>query len=332
MQAIFTVVFTMLTLLMPAIATGAQLPDDPTNRVEGNNPTIAQKLLGYDAWTRSHRAAPDVLLLGSSRSVMLDPQQVRRVTGATAYNAGISSGAARELLAVTSFADLRGGGRLPRIVVLLDLEAFDNRRPTARVLDYLGRLETARAQCREVDRCRRAWTRSARTLVADAIARQRTSNRPYRETQRADGRQVNGMLERMEAQGIDLAPIRRERIATRIRSYRPGGFDKVYPAPRAAFEEMLMLANARGVEPTIAITTMHPQCIRRCGPAGWTARREEVRALLDELQVRHDFRLIDLSYPATWGGSARHFFDEIHLRPRGAALVVRRLARFGAFD
>lgn len=325
------VIAALVALFVPSGAGAAAVPDDPTDRREGNNPTIAQKVLGYDAWARDTGRQADVVILGSSRSVLLDPQQVRRLTGRSAYNAGISSGAARELLAMTSFLDLRSGGRLPHLVVMLDLEAFDNRRPTARVLDYQRRLDAAHSACEELPRCRRSFLLSARGLVRDAVARQRTAARSWRETQRSDGRQINGMLERMDAQGVDLAPMRRERIRIRTRSYRAPGFDRVYPAPRVAFERMLELANARGVTPVIAITTMHPECIEQCGPAGWTARRAEVREFLDELQARRDFRLIDLSLPAAWNGSARHFYDEVHLRPSGAAMVVRRLVRFGAF-
>jgi hypothetical protein len=159
----------------------------------------------------------------------------------------------------------------------------------------------------------------------------RTAVRDYHQTQRPDGRQINGSLARLEAQGVNLARIRERRIQQRIRSYRAGGFDKVYPAPRAAFERMLRLLDERGVEPVLAITAMHPDCIRRCGPAGWAARRQEVHAMLDELQGTYDFRYIDLSYPTTWRGSRLSFYDEIHLRPLAAARVVRRLVRFGAF-
>ena len=319
----------LTTLFLPASASGDQLPDDPTNRTEGNNPTIAQKVLGLDAWIRTARRQPDVLILGSSRAVMLDPRQVRRLTGRAAYNAAISSGAARELLAMSSFADQRSAGDLPHVVVLLDLEAFDNRRPITRVVDYQRRLDPWADDC---DGSRRCSFLAAQRLVRDAAARQRWADRSWRETQRGDGRQVNGMYERLEAEGRDLGPMRDERIGIRIRSYRAPGFDRPYPAPKAAFGRMLELLNERDVEPVIAITSMHPDCIRRCGPAGWTARRAEVRAQLDELRAEHEFRLIDLSIPGSWGGSGADFYDEIHLRPLGAAKVVRRLVAFGAFE
>lgn len=323
---------TMLTAAPTAVAGAASTPDQAAARTEGTNPTIAQKFLGYDAWVRGNRRAPDVLLLGSSRAALLDPVVVRRASGQTAYNAALSSGAGRELQAMTEFADLRGGGTLPHLVVLLDLEAFDNRRPTVRVLDYQRRIDAARTACSEPASCRASWLRTARRLVVDAIARQRTSPRPYRQTQRADGRQVNGLLARLEAQGADLAAMRERRIGIRMRSYRPGGFDRIYPAPQLAFQRMLTLANARGVEPVIVLTPMHPDCIRRCGPAGWSARRTEVLALLDTLDDEHRFRTIDFTQLARWGGTGADFYDEIHLRPAASARVVRRLDALGAFD
>ncbi len=325
------VALTTLSAPPTAVAGARALPDDATERVEGNNPTIAQKFLGYDAWVRAHRRAPEVVILGSSRAVMLDPVVIRRVTGRTSYNAAISSGAGRELRATAEFLDLRGRGTMPHLLVMLDLEAFDNRRPTTRVLDYQRRIDAARAACGEADTCGAAWLQAARRLVVDAIARQRTSPRPYRTTQRPDGRQINGLLERLDAQGANLDALRARRVAIRMRSYRPGGFDQIYPEPRAAFEQLLALANARGVEPVVVLTAMHPDCMRRCGPAGWNARRAEVRAMLDELDDSHRFRTIDFTVLGRWGGAGADFYDEIHLRPGAAARVVRRLAALGAF-
>lgn len=329
-----TVIVASLTALSAPPSAGARavaLSDATAARAEGTNPTIAQKLLGYDAWMRANGRAPGVLLLGSSRAVMLDPVVIRRASGRTSYNAGISSAAGRELLAMTDFADLRGGGTLPHLVVMLDIEAFDNRRPTTRVLDYQRRVDAARSACSERDGCRGSWMRAARRLVVDAIARQRTSARPYRQTQRPDGHQINGLLARLEAQGADLAAMRDRRIAIRATSYRSGGFDRIYPAPRLALERMLTLANARGVEPVIVLTAMHPDCIRRCGPAGWSARRAEVLAMLDTLDDEHRFRTIDFTQLRRWGGSGADFYDEIHLRPAAAGRVVRRLHALGAF-
>jgi hypothetical protein len=314
--------------LVPGAAAAATRYSEHELR-EGTNPTLAQKVIGYDAWVRAAGRAPDILLLGSSRAVRLDPRVVRGITGARLYNGGISTAGARELRVLTSFADLRTPGELPHLVVMLDIEAFDNRRPTPRVVDYQRRIDAAYARCRRPADCRRAWQLHARRLVADAVTRQR-GGRPMRQTQRDDGMLINDSLERLGAR--ELAQLIERRIGLRIASYRAGGVDRIYPTPRASFDRQLAIANARGVTPTLVLTTMHPACVRRCGPAGWNARRREVRRMLAELQRTRDFRLVDLSYAASWDGTASDFYDEVHLRRAGATRVVQRLARLGLLE
>ncbi|MCW2961321.1 MAG: hypothetical protein JWM90_1708 [Thermoleophilia bacterium] len=319
------------SLVVGAPTQAAAGPSAAYIRAEGTNPTIAQKVLGYDRWVRSAGRPPGVLVLGSSRSVMIDPQRIRAVSDVTAYNAGVSNGAARELLTLASYADIRSPGQLPHLVILLDLEAFARRATTTRQLDYQRRILAARAACANPTSCRLPWLRTARAIGSDAVARQR-GGRPYTQTQRTDGRQINGQLQQWEAQGVDLGAVRARRIQQRITGFRPGGyFTQLYAVQQVSFERLLALANERGVEPVVALTSMHPDCIRLCGPAGWNARRAEVRAWLQEVDARREFRLIDLSLPSMWGGSGRFFLDEVHLRDTGAARVVDRLNRFGAF-
>ncbi|MCW2949270.1 MAG: hypothetical protein JWN41_283 [Thermoleophilia bacterium] len=298
--------------------------------IEGTNPSLAQKVLGYDAWVTAHKRAPDTLILGTSRSVMLDPAEIARRTHTTAYNAGISNGAAREFLTMAGFADLRTPTKLPHIVLLLDVESFDNRATTQRVRDYQQRIVLTRARCPDRFACAGRWQRSAAVIARDARARQ-NGGRPYRETQLPNGKQINGMLDRLAASGADMHALQMRRIAERVTSYGPGGYDHLYPIPKEHFRRFLQLANARGERPVIALTGMLPACIRICGPAGWSARRAEVKAFVSQLAKTYDFTFADLSYPSTWGGSSASFFDEMHLRPAAASLVVRKLIKLGAF-
>jgi hypothetical protein len=298
--------------------------------IEGSNPSLAQKVLGYDAWVRAHGGPPSVLVVGSSRAVQIDPQEIQQRTGATAYNAGITNAAVRDLLAMVSYADLRTPGRLPRLVVFLDVEMFGRRTPTERVLDYQRRILATRATCPEPAPCQESWLRSAESIANDARARQ-NGGRSYLATQRADGHQLGSRLAAWEAQGVDLRVIRNRRIAIRVRSYGPGQFDRLYPVQKEHFERLVALANARGVRPMVVLTPMHPACIRICGAAGWTARRRAVQAYLRGSAQRGGFTWRDYSYPATWGGTGASFYDEIHLRPSGASLVVGKLAALGAF-
>lgn len=318
-------------MLLVLLVTGSSAFGVATREgVEGNNPTIAQKVLGYDRWVRAHGAAPDVLILGTSRAVEIDPAVVEQRTGRTAYNASVSNGAAREFLTMYSYADLRSPGDAPDVLLMLDLESFDGRQPTVRVRDYQRRIVDARAACHDPEACRIDWRLAAWAIAIDANLRE-TGGRPWQETQDENGKQIDGGLLRAERDGVDLDAVRARRIGIRSGSYGRGGFDRLYPAPSIAIERLIALANARGVQPTIAITSMHPDCIHTCGPRGWFARRSAVRARLTDLERRYDMHWIDLSYPSSWGGSGASFLDEVHLRPSAALLVIDRLRRFGAF-
>lgn len=323
-----TTVVAALALGAPALASGQV---SAHAQREGTNPTIAQKVLGWDRMTSVNGTAPDVLILGSSRAVMLDPRQVKRLTGLTAFNGGISSAVNDDLLALTSFTDLRGGGTLPRLVVMLDLEMFAARTPKERVVDYQSRIDAAYVGCSVVTACGGPWRAAAAAIAADAAQRDRDGRRHWT-SQRVDGRQINGNFGRWERQGIDLRAIQRRRIQIRVNTYRQGRFRELYAHTKPPFERLLRLANERGVTPVVVITTMHPDCIRRCGPLGWSARRSELQAYLRTLAKTTPLRMIDLSYPATWGGGPRDFYDDVHLRPHGAAKVIDRLVRLRAFE
>jgi hypothetical protein len=316
-------------------------------RAEGSSPSLGGKLLGYDAFARALGRVPDAVIIGTSRAVQLDPRYITKLTrgrgagghGIRTYNAGVSDGAARELLAVGDFVAMREAGSFPtgpHLVVLFDLEALDSRTPTKRVRAVLRSETIAHHACSDpmVNAvCAKRWRAAAAGILAAARVGQKAL-RPAREVQRPDGMQIHGYLETLDAQGVDLAPARARRIAIRIRSYRPGGaFDQLEAAPTAAARAMIEHANTRGDVPTIVLTAMHPDCLAKCGPAGWNLRHRQVRALFVTWQHQGlRFRLRDFSVPRAWGGSGADFFDEIHLRPAGAAKVVRALNRTGEWD
>jgi len=130
----------------------------------------------------------------------------------------------------------------------------------------------------------------------------------------------------IECLSIALDAIRARRVQARIASYSNGGFDKVDPAFAWMVEQIIQLANDRGQRPYLVITTMHPDCIRLCGPAGWNARRAEVLRALEGMRARHDFTVLDFSDPVSWGGDGGAFLDEIHVRQSAADDTVRSLA------
>ena len=308
----------------------AAAPSAEYTEREGTSPMLTDKVVGFDRWIRANKRVPDVLVLGSSRGVQFDPRVIRQVTGRTAYNASISDTAAPGLLAMAQYADLRSGGQPPKFLIFADLETFDGRTPFPRMSDYVRRTSAAYETCEDAEKCAKEWKHAGIAIATDAARRQR-GGRPAAETQRPDGRQIGGRLEQWERDGIDLGAIRDRRIQQRIDSYSNGGFERVHGPSVEQFARIIELANERGYEPFVILTTMHPDCIARCGPAGWSARRREVKAALRELAADHEFTLLDYSEPASWGGSANAFLDEIHIRQPAADAIIRALAEHGAY-
>ncbi|MCZ4495633.1 MAG: hypothetical protein JWM25_216 [Thermoleophilia bacterium] len=327
---------TFAAVAAPGAAAAAQQVEghygSASERAEGSNPSIGGKMIGYVAYTKANRRAPDVLILGTSRAMQLDPREIKKRSGKSAYNASVSDGAARELLAFGSFAELVTPERAPHLVIMFDIEGLDGRTPTRRVESTIAATEAARKSCPSAERCTTVWKNAAAAIVRDSAVGLR--GRPaWSLMQRPDGLIRSPSLARMEREGVDLIGVRDRRIAIRIKSYRPGGaFDALEAAPKAKIKRLLQLANARGDSPSLVITSMHPECIRRCGPAGWFEHRRNARLFLRGLAKTYDFQIHDYSDPKAWGGTAASFYDEIHLRPKAAAQVVAKLDSEGAFD
>lgn len=327
-----------LVVAAPVIALAAKAPEgdygDAAGRAEGSNPSLGGKLIGYADRLAREGAPPDVVILGTSRGMQLDPREVRRVSGRSAYNLSVSDGAARELLAFADFVELASPGDPPHLVIMFDVEAVDRRTPTRRVTSVLASERAARSSCGDREECAEEWARAVDAIVAGAKQGQRAAKRPPLSTFQDDNGLVQGLsLARIEREGGDLGAVRDRRIGLRIESYRPGsGFDRLMPIPMAAVERAVTLANGRGDRPTFVITPMHPDCIRRCGEAGWSERRRDVLAFLRGLGEEHELDVHDLTEPASFGGSAASFYDEIHIRPEAAAQVVAELDELGAWD
>ncbi|MCW2949401.1 MAG: hypothetical protein JWN41_414 [Thermoleophilia bacterium] len=301
-------------------------------RAEGSTPSLGGKMISYSEYVDKNGFPPQNLILGTSRGMMLDPRLVKQLSGRSAFNSSVSDGAARELYAMASFSELIAPGRAPHLVVMFDIEGLDRRTPTKRVLKTMEAEQRIRAACKRAAKCTDYWRKGALKIVADARAGH--AGRPALNlTQRPDGMILYPHLARLEREGADFTAMRNHRIQIRVASYKPGGgFDKLMPIPEAATRDMLKLANAWGDTPTVVITSMHPDCIRICGPAGWSAHHRDALRFFKQLAKTYDFDLHDFSDPKSFGGSAGSFYEDIHLRPAGAALVIKKIDSFGGFD
>ena len=292
-------------------------------------------------------AAPEVLVLGSSRSMKLDPADIAKVTGGnSAFNAAISGGRMRDALLYAAYADAAWGSEdFPHLVLgvangVLRERTDEPGDPRFAELDLGAILAEADAEAagREdeglVERVRDNLDMWRTLLSMEALeAAARAARREVRadgwgvllepvpedgeaEATGADGGTSDG---KFDARGMQLFdPFWADRgMPERVEAQMTDFINRSFPpddtftgADEAAVDDfvaMVRLANANGDVPTVWITPFHPRALELLPPEA--AERDEVfRAALDELAAREDLEFTLLD-PDAPGGPALAYDD-----------------------
>jgi hypothetical protein len=272
---------------------------------------------------------PGIVVLGSSRSLKMDPRYLQRRTGRRAFNAGVRAGTPVEAYAMLRLLGDRFPGARTSFLWMLDVEAFRSNYIDAALLNddrlakYFSEAEQIRARAHAL------WPLLSWNGAQDALTVARaelTGTAPSAEDQRDAAHnffRTDGYKRLGEAR--DGRMVRNKYIGF----YAQGGFPGLAATPLAYLEESLRLMNAKGAVPVIVLTPMSPQMQRVLRPLGWDNRRREVVQTLRHLQERYRFRLVDMSSVRTWGGKPNGFADGVHLLPSNMRrLTDAVLARF----
>jgi hypothetical protein len=301
-------------------------------------------------------APPDVLVLGSSRSMQLDPADVQRIAGATAFNGAVSGGTSQDAYLYARYADqLWGGdGRFPHLVIgvvndvlrdsgtaVLDprlrqfLPRAQRDRDPVEVADELLQVRTLQAAARSLRHV--LSTEGAGALLEPAAERDRV-HAGFART----GRQKNNRRDLLDERGMSqpgrdaTAGTLDQRIERQMREYleasfAPGdAFDGVDERGLSMLRRTIELANARGDVPTLWTTPFHPAAEAML-PAEHRERDRRFRAAIDELRddPTLQFEFVELDDVATFGGRADGFHDGIHMRVDNTARVLHHLHELG---
>src|ERR1700730_17557801 len=87
-------------------------------------PPITWSSRGLKLRLLSEAPPPEVLILGSSRSMKIAPRDVQRLSHFTAFNASVDSARVEDWYALLNFTLSRPGMRLQRVILAIDPEAF----------------------------------------------------------------------------------------------------------------------------------------------------------------------------------------------------------------
>lgn len=305
-------------------------------------------------------AAPEILVLGSSRSMKLDPEVIEAVTGKTAFNGGVSGGTSKDVYLYARYADQLWANdgdetEFPHLVigVMNDVlrndgtAAFDPRLrrflPAAQRTPAFRETVKALLQWKTLQAARRSVPTVVRRDGVDTLLDPEGKSGAVTADLATEGAQRGNKKENFSARGMqEFPPVRNEKapIAARVeaqmteyvaRSYTA---DAEYTGADAVGVEMLRrtirLANDNGDVPTLWKTPFQPSAIDFL-PDSYEARNERFDEVIEELQDDEDleFNYVDFDDIAEFGGVASDFYDGIHMTEANTERIIRRLDELG---
>jgi hypothetical protein len=281
------------------------------------------------------RTAPGVLVLGSSTVRAIDPAVIHRLTGHTAFNAGVSAGTPIDMYAMAAYVAERFPHSFPHVVWGLNVEGFRDVQPDA----ALVRSSALNRQLPLWDRVRfgvqlyaplfdlRTTSASWDTIEQGPVPRLDVS---HLHQFRADGFLAGADPLDGRSYPRELAKIVNEYGST---MYRNGSFQALGGNSTEYVRRLVELCNAHGDTPTIYISPMVPQAQQELGPEGYYARRRDALAFLHALNADgHHVHVVDLSNVSSFGGSPSGFYDAVHMHRDMAAKLLAALEARGVLQ
>ncbi len=264
---------------------------------------------------------PELVLLGSSRSMRYEPEYLEEKTGLSAFNAGVNGiGGTADAWAMSQTIHDTWPEADPAYLWLLDVESFVPFEVGARTANeprmaqYVGQASIGKGP-REFARA--LWDNrstlfsldtakdSARLLLYREEAK--SSQSKYRKQILADG--VLKPRKWSEREWKRRWPKSVERYSNLHKNVYKG----LDPTAQEYFEKTLAFMNEQGQTPVIVLTPVNPKLRTILAPLGWTERYEEVVAYVESLQGEYDFVFIDTTDPRVFGFDKKEWYDGVHL-------------------
>ncbi|WP_102124894.1 SGNH/GDSL hydrolase family protein [Deinococcus planocerae] len=275
------------------------------------------------------------LILGSSRTMKLDPEVFSEKTGLRFFNFTVDAAKAEDYLAIYRWAKARGAP-IRRVMLGLDVEAlhndnvyFTNFRHNAELRRMLAQGQGNAALLgvsADVSRVKDMFTvdylrDTARVVAARARSEARvpfmqfTANGylhyPGREQQRAAGT-------------FDLT----REVSACLPGYLSiyGGMRSLSPQRWGYLEALVREVQQDGGQVEIWISPLHPATTQLlASQTRYTRLLAETRAALQDLGRRTGVTVRDYASPERFGSNAQDWYDCAHIDNRGAALLAGRL-------
>jgi hypothetical protein len=303
-------------------------------------------------------APPKVMVLGSSRSMKIDPKDITSITGGdSAFNGGVSGGTSKDIYLYARYADqLWGGegGQFPHLVIGVINDVFRDAGTAGfdpRLRRFLPSadkerdpLEVTKAllQWKTLQSAARVTPKIVRRDGVDALLHPVQTKGALNADLAVEGTQQSNQKQNFTAEGFQLFdPVRSlktplaKRMDAQMRTYVANTYTNdpdytgIDQTALVLMRRTIALANSRGDVPTIWITPYQPTAAEKYLPKEEYAARNKV--FLDAMHKLHDDPSLDFNFVektsdiANYGGNPNHFYDGIHQFPSNTKLVMQYL-------
>lgn len=278
---------------------------------------------------------PELVVLGSSRSLKAEPSYLQQLTGLRGFNAGAANGKTEDGMAYANLFHDRFPDARIRYLWLLEVEAFRDRPPSPLLLAQPELARHFPASLRtgtRLDDLQRLFEWNTTKSSVRTLWRTARGERPQAAADFSpDGFRTVDQHDVSERAGISFQTRLAESIAA-ARTFVPAmQRDGLSPEAKAYFEQAIADMNAWGVEPVIALMPVHPAYRAAFGGAAYDRLNDELTTYLASLQPRLRFTVVDERDLASFGGSADDFYDGVHLHvPNMRKLLAAAVREAGA--
>ena len=253
---------------------------------------------------------PELVVLGGSRAQRFEPSQIERRTGLPAFNFAVQNSRPEDAYAIARYLFRRAPDVKLRciwavqVTTLGDTPLHPGLLAEERLAQFLPD-ELVAASARRAPGSPPAKSGGATSTAPGALS-SATGTTVSRRGASGSTRSCRTTSRRMLPKAAAPSPHEQRR-------------SKRY------FEKTLRLFNLHGVAPVLVIMPYHPEALAAFRAVGWQHKLDALNAYLRGLQGRYVFRLLDYTEIASFGGSARGFYDGAHVKRANARRIVKQI-------
>ncbi|HEY7115728.1 MAG TPA: hypothetical protein VH475_04025 [Tepidisphaeraceae bacterium] len=306
------------------------------------NPAVSDrpwKARRIDHQARHERGKPEVLVMGSSRMMQVQPPYVEALTGHRTFNWGVSAAGPLDWLTQLRYA--LDSGIKPRLIIVgvdefalggnLILNRFEIQNAAHwglfRRMPFPENLSTL-ANAVEQVRLESTWE-SLKILANPPVARKRSMKRVsylllgdgyliYRDRVVAKAAGTYDLAQSIRQQSVDWR-LRLDQVADPLEVLRPAERNI------ELFEQFLDLARSNGIEVRVAMLPLHPYYVSLTLTPAMKRIRTDASAILARVCAERGFRYRDFTSLDSFGGSADEFWDGAHQTPENLRRMINTL-------